>query len=634
MIYKGSQIAFHRNKSKLRSFSISKNELPGKHLTTHSVPARKLRLYGFFGICLAWSSLLAWRLFSLQIANCATWQDWALKQHFQEVQLASERGPIYDKEGNLLAVSVPAGSVYLRPRQVKNTADTVKQLSEILKIKPAVIEKKLKDTQPFVWLERQIPRATAEKIDALGLPGVGHVVESRRFYPYNHAAGTLIGKVGVDGNGLSGLESVYEKFLHKDQEKTKMVRDAMGNMIDVSYKPEEKFHLPKGSELHLTLNADLQLITDEELEKGRQAANAVNAMAVMIDADSGEILALSQAPSTNLNKNNINPKKDLKNLLIETVFEPGSIFKPLVAAAAIEEGLTNPNELINCESGKFHYGSHLINDVHPNDTIRLTDVIIRSSNIGISKIGIRLGEKRLYDYIRKLGFNEKALNLLPGETRGILRPVDKWAKIDVATHSYGQGVAVTPLQILRATASIANGGILPTIHVVDNEEDRSGRRVFSKETADKVKEMMFSVVSDEHGTGHFADIAGVRVGGKTGTAQKARKDGKGYMAGAYMSSFVGFADASGIGISKNLALIVVIDEPNGKSIYGGVLAAPVFKKIIQRSLHYLSTKAGISDKRILPKEEAKEETKEESKQENEEIIKKVNPQVMQVSFAN
>ncbi len=621
MIYKGSQIFIHKKKSKLRAFSLSSGNGAGSHFKTQSVPARKFRLIAFFSICFVWSSLLVWRLYTLQIANCATWQDWALKQHFQEVKLASERGPIYDSEGNLMAVSVPAGSVYVRPKQIKDKAETTLQLSKLLKIKPVIIEKKLNDKQPFVWIERQVPRALAEKAENLKLPGVGYVVESRRFYPYNHAAGTLIGKVGIDGSGLSGIESVYEKQLHKDQKKTKMVRDALGNMIDVSYKPGEKFKLPKGSELHLTLNADLQLIADEELEKGRKAANALNAMAVMVDADSGEILALSQAPSVNLNNNISNPHKDLRNHLIETVFEPGSIFKPLVAAAAIEEKLTNPNEMINCENGRFYYGSHMINDVHPNSVISLSDVIIRSSNIGISKIGIRLGEQKLYSYLQKLGFAEKALNMLPGETRGILRHVDKWAKVDVATHSYGQGVAVTPLQILRATAAIANGGVLPQLHVIKDDKEKYGRRVFSESTANKVKQMMYSVVTDDHGTGSNAGIPGVLVGGKTGTAQKARRDGRGYMAGAYMASFVGFVDASSININKNLALIVVIDEPKAKSIYGGVLAAPVFKRIIQRSLHYLSTKSGIS-------------TVKSDKNEDNLIINENNPELMQINYAH
>lgn len=604
MIYKGSQIYTDRRSKRSDS--------------SNAVPVRRIRLMGFLGLALVWSTALVYRLYSLQIADHERWQDWALKQHFQEVQLASERGAIYDRDGRLMAVSVPAGSVYLRPKQVQDSAEVVEKLAPLLKIKPSVIKEKLQDSQPFVWVTRQIPRSVAEKVDELALKGVGYVLESRRFYPYNSAAGTLIGKVGIDGNGLSGLEAVFEEQLHKDQLKTKMVRDAFGNMIDVSSKPTEKFKLPKGSELQLTINADIQLIADEELEIGRVAAKAKNAMAVMIDADSGEVLAISQAPAFNLNKNISNPNKDLRNLLIETVFEPGSIFKPLIAAAAIEDGITNPSELIDCEKGNFSFGSHRINDVHPSGIISLSDVIIRSSNIGISKIGIRLGAPRLYEYLKEFGFTERALNLLPGETNGILRPVEKWAKIDVATHSYGQGIAVTPLQILRATAALANGGILPGLRVIEGGSATPPRRVLSENTADKVKKMMYGVVTDAHGTGKNAAIDGILIGGKTGTAQKARTDGRGYMPGAYIASFVGFADASSINVGKNLALIVIMDEPRGKSIYGGTLAAPVFRRIMQRTLHYLTTKPGIPS----PKDDSKEVM----------IVDEFDPQVMQIGY--
>lgn len=604
MIYKGSQIYTDRRSKRSDS--------------SNAVPVRRIRLMGFLGLALVWSTALVYRLYSLQIADHERWQDWALKQHFQEVQLASERGAIYDRDGRLMAVSVPAGSVYLRPKQVQDSAEVVEKLAPLLKIKPSVIKEKLQDSQPFVWVTRQIPRSVAEKVDELALKGVGYVLESRRFYPYNSAAGTLIGKVGIDGNGLSGLEAVFEEQLHKDQLKTKMVRDAFGNMIDVSSKPTEKFKLPKGSELQLTINADIQLIADEELEIGRVAAKAKNAMAVMIDADSGEVLAISQAPAFNLNKNISNPNKDLRNLLIETVFEPGSIFKPLIAAAAIEDGITNPSELIDCEKGNFSFGSHRINDVHPSGIISLSDVIIRSSNVGISKIGIRLGAPRLYEYLKEFGFTERALNLLPGETNGILRPVEKWAKIDVATHSYGQGIAVTPLQILRATAALANGGILPGLRVIEGGSATAPRRVLSENTADKVKKMMYGVVTDAHGTGKNAAIDGILIGGKTGTAQKARTDGRGYMPGAYIASFVGFADASSINVGKNLALIVIMDEPRGKSIYGGTLAAPVFRRIMQRTLHYLTTKPGIPS----PKDDSKEVM----------IVDEFDPQVMQIGY--
>jgi len=559
-----------------------------------SASSRRMRIWAILGGALVWSSLLVWRLYSLQISNFETWQDWALKQHFMEVRLASERGPIYDREGKLLAASVPAGSIYVRPHQVKDKKSTVEQISKLLSIKPKEVEEDLAVEQPFVWIQRQIPRAVAEKVAALKLPGVGFVLESRRVYPYNNAASSLIGKVGVDGMGLSGIEAVYEKRLRGEQVKTRMVRDAFGNMIDVSVQHHDEFEPPRGTSMQLTIDADLQIIVDEELEAGRLAANADRAMAVMIDADTGEILSMSQAPSTNFNMTKLNPKKDLKNLSVETVFEPGSIFKPLVAAAAIEAGLANPNEMINCEHGVYPFGSHRIRDVHPSDTISFHDVVVRSSNIGMTKIGMRLGADKLYDYLKKLGFGDPSLNILPGETRGILRPVENWSRVDVATHSFGQGVAVTPLQIVRATAAIANGGILPTLKVINDGKAAPSRRVFSEATAEKVRDMMYGVVTEEHGTGKNADIPGVKVGGKTGTAQKARQDGRGYKAGAYMSSFVGFVDGAVLGVDKKLALIVIVDEPHAKSIYGGVLAAPVFKRIMQRTLHYLTTKEGLN----------------------------------------
>ena len=208
----------------------------------------------------------------------------------------------------------------------------------------------------------------------------------------------------------------------------------------------------------------------------------------------------------------------------------------------------------------------------------------------MTKIGMRMGSERLYQYLRTVGFGAPSGLALPGETRGILRSVENWAPIDVATHSFGQGVAVTPLQMVRAVSAIANGGILPELSIIAEDGGvNRGKRIFSAKTSDIVREMMFGVVEDEHGTGHNAQIEGVRIGGKTGTAQKARADGKGYAAGLYVASFVGFAEASALGLKRRLTLFVMVDEPKSKSIYGGTLAAPVFKRVMQRALHYLST---------------------------------------------
>ncbi len=552
--------------------------------------SRRIRLNVIVILSLVWTGALVARLYSLQLSDFERWQDWALKQHFAEVKLASERGPILDRDDKLLAISVPADSIYVRPGQVKDKESTAKKVAKILKIDPKVVQAKLTEKKPFVWIQRQVPRAVGSQVVALKIPGVGTVLESKRMYPFNQAASSLIGKVGVDGSGLSGIEAVYERELHAQQVKTLATRDALGNMIQEA-STDGEFRLPKGKPLKLTIDTGLQQIVDQELETGRKEANALAAVAIMVDSNTGEILAMSQAPAVNFNTATNVSKDSLKNLTIETVFEPGSIMKPIVAAAALDAKVIRAKDIIDCEHGRFSFARHVIKDVHPSDSISFFDVVVRSSNIGMTKVGMRMGSEKLYTALRAFGFGQHTGLGLPGESGGILRPVSSWAQVDVATHSFGQGIAVTPLQMVRATAAIANGGMLPTLHIVDDPNAVfESRRVVSADSARKVQEMLYGVVEDEHGTGGKAAIEGVRIGGKTGTAQKARTDGRGYAAGSYVASFVGFADASAIGIQKNITLMVVIDEPHTKSIYGGTLSAPVFQRIMQRSLHLISTR--------------------------------------------
>jgi cell division protein FtsI (penicillin-binding protein 3) len=551
----------------------------------------RLRMIGFFA--LVWTGVLVARMYSLQVSDYERWQEWAIKQHVADVEIASERGPIIDRNGKLVAVSVPAESIYVRPRQVKDKQRVVKELSKILKVKPTLVAEKLISKQPFVWVKRQMPRHEARKITELNLPGIGSVLESRRFYPYNNAASALIGKVGVDGVGLSGIESVYERRLREEHMKTRAGRDAFGKIIHTGVADEsEPFAPPRGHELKLTIDADLQIIMDEELEVGRKEANAKQAMAVMIDSDTGEIIALSQSPSFNFNNPSKSSKNELRNLLVEAVFEPGSVMKPMVAAAAVDAGVVSSKEMINCENGRFPFSKHTIKDVHPSGIIPFYDVVVRSSNIGMTKVGIRMGSERLYSYLRRFGFGQSSELGLPGESSGILRPEPAWSKVDVATHSFGQGVAVTPLQVVRAVAAIANGGILPELSVVIDEGGiPEGRRIISEKAADAAREMMYGVVEDKHGTGAKAVIPELRVGGKTGTAQKANPNGRGYQAGVYVASFVGFADGAPLGVGRNLTAMVIIDEPHAKSIYGGTLAAPVFQRVMDRSFRFLATKS-------------------------------------------
>jgi len=560
-----------------------------KKTKTKSVNARTQRLYFLGCASVLWVGLLTWRLLNLQVFSFETWSGWASKQHFGEVEISSERGPIYDRNKKALALSVPASSIFIRPKLVKNKEEAARVLSSLLSVDRKELHGKLVSGKPFVWVKRQIPRSDAELIEELKIPGVGSLLEAKRYYPYNQAAAQLVGKVGIDGQGLTGLEILFDKKLHSTHQKFTVERDAVGNIIQTS--ATQSMSLPKGEAVQLTIDADMQLILDEELERGRIGAKAKGALGVLIDTETGEILAMGQSPTINLNTEVIADKKALRNRIFETVIEPGSIIKPIVAASAIDLHEANSTDMINCENGRYSIGKHTIKDVHPSGVISLHDVVVRSSNIGMTKIGMRLGKERLYHELRKFGFGGFSGLNFPGETRGILRKPENWALVDVATHSFGQGVAVTPLQMVRAISALSNKGVLPTLKLIeDGKKIVPGDVILSERAAQLGKEMMYGVVEEDHGTGKLAKISGVKIGGKTGTAQKARANGKGYEPGAYVASFAGFAEANEIGIDQKLSLVVMIDEPQGGVIYGGALAAPVFKRVMIRTLQHLAMK--------------------------------------------
>lgn len=553
---------------------------------------RRRRLILIGCVLFAWIFLVVTRLVHLQITGNETWEKWALRQHQTKFTVSSERGPIYDSYGKLLAVSVPASSIYVRPRSVDsaNHDNVIASLSSALGMPKKEISELVSRKQPFVWVKRQMPREDADKVVALKLPGVGAMAESRRYYPYNSSASTLIGRVGIDGEGLSGVERVFNKTLAAPDSQESMVKDALGNLIQTAEASENKSDLvnpPRGEPVNLTIDAELQSIVDEEVKQGHLDANSKAVLAVMVDASTGDILALSQSPSPNFNAPLPDNALMLRNLVAEMVLEPGSIMKPLVTAAAMNEKVTNANELFNCENGKYKVGKHTVKDVHPSGVISVRDIVVRSSNIGMTKIGMRLGKERLYDYLTRYGFGQASGLNLPGETRGILRHQSRWALIDVATHSFGQGVAVTPLQMVRAMSVLVNDGLRPELRIVQSDQPKPFTRILSADVAHEVRDMMFAVVEDEHGTGGNAKVEageGYRIGGKTGTAQKARPDGRGYQSGVYASSFLGFLQQPEGKKGRNYVLLVTVDEPRAKSIYGGVVAAPVFQKIMTRAI--------------------------------------------------
>lgn len=584
-----------KNQRSLQKKNYNQKRYIGNNRSTSDYGSR-IRLIKMLSVL--WVFLIIGRLYVLQVANPTKWTNWANKQHMSKVKLAGERGRILDTNNNIMATSVPAASVFIRPDNIKDKNAVKELLLSSLEMDSDYLDKKLNSSEPFVWIKRQIPTHIAKQIKSADLKGVNYLSEPRRYYPYKGAASQLIGKVGVDGNGLLGIEARYENNLNSEIRTVTVRKDALGKRIS-DYGIEKNGEA--GESLQLTIDAELQLIADEEVEKARILNEAKRAVAIMLDPETGEILSISQSPSINFNNEKISDPRNLTNFAVEASYEPGSTMKPLVAAIAIDREYAKPADRINTEKGRFKIGRHTIKDVHPDNILSVSDIVIRSSNVGMSKLGFLMGKDVLYESLKEYGFGKRTNLRLPGEGSGILRNVKNWSKVDVATHSFGQGIAVTPIQMMRGYAALVNGGYLPDLKIVKDNAPTIKRKIISEETSDIIKQIMVQVVEDEHGTGGKVRIPGLMVGGKTGTAQKARVDGRGYEKGAYLASFVGFADAKSVGLNKQLVLGVFVDEPRAGSIYGGTVAGPAFRKIIKRSLHTLLMRQQLwQDKEEVP----------------------------------
>jgi cell division protein FtsI (penicillin-binding protein 3) len=563
---------------------------------TPHLRSRKVKALGFLIMCMF--GLVLVQLYRLQIADFNSWKERAAEQHLTVEERVFPRGQILDRNGSILATSVPVRSIYIRPNAITDKAFVIATLHDELGISRDEITDKLQYQKKFIWIIRGLPQPTVRSLETKKIPGIGIVTESKRFYPLGEDASALIGKVNIDGAGLSGLEKRYDALLHPSQQEREVRRDAHGNPI-ASDLDDNDFEHTKQPPLELTIDSQLQKIVDEELLQGLREFGGKSAVGILVNARTGEILAYGQAPTFNLNAPEGISSDMLKNYAAETVYEPGSIMKPLVAAVALEKKIVSESQKINCENGSYYFAGKRIKDTHPSAVIPFFDVVVRSSNIGMAKIGAMLGAESLHEALTRFGFGSTSGLGIPGESRGILRPYKSWAKIDLATHAYGQGVAVTPLQVVRAVSAIAYQGVLPKLSLKKNEVGE-GTQIISPSIASRVREMMVGVVEDEHGTGRSAAITGgVRVGGKTGTAQKAKPGGKGYLEGKYVTSFVGFGDAQALGVDDVLSLAVMVDEPTGKrpdgsavTVYGGTIAAPIFKRIMTRVFHHLATISG------------------------------------------
>ena len=550
------------------------------------VPARRTRILCVGGLLVVLFALLLARAVDLTVLRGPDFARRALRQHRQTITLVPQRGSILDRNGDLLASSVNVSSVFVRPRQLgPDDVARLPQLAKALDLPLVDLKARLAGSQRFVWLKRQALPQQAQAAAAVGIAGVGFVEEARRFYPHGQLAAHVLGFVSVDSQGLAGLERKFDRQIRGEAQEIVVARDAHGRVFHkgaIGTKPLE------GSRVELTIDAQIQAVTERELAAGVAEARARAGAAIVMDPTTGAILALANVPSFNPNDPDDRQGPDWKNRsrnrILTDPYEPGSTYKGILAAAALDRGVVHPTDQMFCENGNYVYANKVIHDVHGHGWLSMAEAIQYSSNICATKIGDRLGKERYYQYLRDFGFGERTGIELPGEEPGILRNVSTWARIDLATHSFGQGVSVTPLQLVTAFGAIANGGTLMRPYLVRRVENASGevlhetaptivRRVIKPETSRVATEVLRRVVEERGGTGIKARIEGYPVAGKTGTAQKVVRGVRGY-SGKFIGSFVGYLPAD----APRAVILVMIDEPAGRG-FGGTVAAPVFQKV-------------------------------------------------------
>ena len=513
------------------------------------------------------------------------------RQHLKEWIVLPKRGALFDRTGEPLALSMESHSVYARPHRVHDPDKLSHALSRILNMRTVEVKDKLTAQKPFVWIRRQVSSAEAEKIQVLNAEGVGMFYEPKRYYPQGQLAGQLIGFVGRDSEGLEGVELKYNDYIRGETGSSIAERDALGRRVLVQ--GVEGLHIPPGSDIHLTLDTSIQHMAEKELEASILKYRAKAGVAVVVEPFTGEVLALANYPSFDPNNYTKHSAEQRRNRAVTDSFEPGSTFKTVLAAAALEEGIVGKDDLFYCELGKYSYAGKIIHDTHPHGWLPFSKILQVSSNIGFTKVAEKLKKDRFFRYIEKFGFGQTTGIDVPGEVSGLLRSPEKWSAIDLATHAFGQGLSATPMQLVMAYAAIANGGFLMRPYVMRRAVGPAGeillenqphvvRRVISEKTATLLSSILQDVTT-EGGTGVMANVDGFDVAGKTGTAQKADPVHGGYAAKKRVASFVGFVPAH----SPRLVALVLIDEPE-VNVYGGVVAAPVFRNIAQGALRHLA----------------------------------------------
>ena len=583
--------------------------------TTQSmVPASRWlrgRVVALGAVLLALLGAIFVRAVELQVAQKDRLRGFAQDQYVREMKIPARRGEIFDRRHVPLAQSVDVDSVWVDPSALTSPRDTAQRLGRALSVDSRELLERFAKGRQFAWVKRAVTPAEVVRLKALGLPEARTVKEPRRFYPQREVAAHLIGLVGTDAQGLDGLEKSFEDELSGDVVTREGVRDARGRKLLPNGVEDPATRA--GASLTLTIDRQLQYVTEKALEQAVSDAQALAGMAVLLDPKTGEVLALASAPRFNPNNPQGASAQALRNRAVADEFEPGSTFKAFVIASALDYRVISEDSTFECENGSWTVGKNVIHDSHPHGSLNPRGILQVSSNICAAKVAQKLGRERLHDTFERFGFGERTTLGLPGEGKGRV-PFPK-AEVTLATQAFGQGISATALQIAAAYGALANGGVLMKPYLVSAVTDPDGvvllenkptvaRRVVAEKTAQRVVSMLESVV-EPGGTAPKARMDQYRVAGKTGTAQKADPVAKGY-SDKRIASFVGMVPAE----DPRVVILVVIDEPK-TDVYGGLVAAPAFKEIATQAMASL----GVTPSRPAPSGPAvvKKETEAPSK---------------------
>ena len=518
------------------------------------------------------------RAFYVQLVMGPELAEQAMRQHTYTELVEARRGTIYDRNDQVLARSVQVRSVYANPREIRDPVHTALTLAPILGLDAASLQKQLEKDRSFIWVSRKIDDATASAVRRAALPGIGLSREYERVYPFKHLAGQLLGFVGLDNVGLEGVERSFNELLAGTSRKNVVQRDGTGRGFYT-----DSASAAQGKDLHLTLDVQIQFIAEEVIADLVLDDEAKWGGVLISDVESGEILAWAQYPFFNPNTFRLSTPAEYRNHLAADALEPGSTLKPFLMAAALEEKIVTPDTVFYCENGTWRTNKIVIgDDGRAYKDLPVSKLLTYSSNIGMAKLALEVGAQTYRTYLTRLGFGQRT-GIGVGESRGILHPLQDWREVNLMSAGFGQSLSVTGIQMLQAWTTLANGGLFRPLRLVRDEsgrEHQASQRVFSARTANEVMRMLIDVV-DGDGTGTRARIPGIRVAGKTGTAQKADPHGKNGYGEKRLASFGGIVPAD----NPRYVIWVMLDEPTTVT-YGGKLAAPVFQKVASRVLAY------------------------------------------------